>query len=125
MVLSLAGHKLGKEAERPWVAQRTRFQEQVVERVVLAMETALVREPVRVLARKAVVLKQEVQALSDLYSPHLLSAVARVVVIATDHKVDREAEPLWAAQRTLWKEQAAELVALAMGMALDKGLVKA
>ena len=60
MVLSLAGHKLGKEAERPWVAQRTRFQEQVVERVVLAMETALVREPVRVLARKAVVRKEEV-----------------------------------------------------------------
>ena len=48
-----------------------------------------------------------------------------MVVIATDHKVDREAEPLWAAHRTLRKEQAAELVALAMGMALDKGLVKA
>ena len=114
-----------KEAEHPWVAQRTRLQEQVLERVVLAMETALVREPVRVLARKAVMRKEEVQALADLYSPHLLSAVARVVVIATDHKVDREAEPLLAAQRTLLKALAAELVALAMGMALDKGLVKA
>ena len=48
-----------------------------------------------------------------------------MVVIATDHKVDREAEPLWAAQQTLWMEQAAEPVAPAMGMALDKGLVKA
>ena len=125
MVLSQAVHKLCKEAEHPWVAQRTRLQEQVVERVALTMETALVREPVRVLARRAVVRKEEVQALADLYSPHLLSAVARVVVIATDQKVAREAQPLWAAQRTLWKERAAELVALAMGMGLDKGLVKA
>ena len=125
VVLSLAGHKLDREAEHRWVAQRTRLQEQVAERVVLAMEMVLVRELVRALVHKAVVLKQEVQALSDLYSPHLLSAVARVVVIATDQKVAREAEPLWAARRTLWKEQAAELVALAMGMALDKGLVKA
>ena len=125
MVLSVASHKLDKEAEHRWVAQRIRPQEQVAERVVLAMEMVLVRELVRALVHKAVVLKEEVQALADLYSSHQLAVVARVVVIATDHKVAREAEPLWAAQRTLWKEQAAELVALAMGMALDKGLVKA
>ena len=91
----------------------------------LAMAMVQAGEQVKVLVRKAVVLKVEVQALADLYSRHLLAAVGRVVEIATEYRVAREAEHLWAAQRTLRKEQAAVLVALAMGMALDKGLDKA
>jgi hypothetical protein len=64
------------------------------------------------------------------------AAVVRVVVVAepirevllasaTVRLVVKEAVRHWAVMRTKWREPAAELVALAMGMALDKGLVKA